>query len=298
MLWQNASARTVPTRSPEASRGQSSSSQRADRGGTLALLAERREVVPTDQQRGRRVHRVQVQRPPPREHVARGSAGRPPRGGRRSGRHSAATAHRTGRRSRPRPRPTRRTRTSAGRIPLSRRSHRAARRRGSRRRRRRRARPGHARGRRRRCARRTPPTPTRRAARSRARPAARPGRCAAAAGRPSRGRRCRRRRGRGGCARWEILLPPGPRLVVVSAPAIVLIAPEHADEMQAGFARYVAEYDVRARAVLPRGAPDHARHRRPRAARWRCSRASPCCPTPRSCTASTSSARRSRPRAA
>ncbi|MFC7494666.1 MULTISPECIES: FAD-dependent oxidoreductase [unclassified Nocardioides] len=33
--------------------------------------------------------------------------------------------------------------------------------------------------------------------------------------------------------------------MIVSAPAIVLIAPEHADEMQTGFARYVTEYDVR-----------------------------------------------------
>ena len=32
---------------------------------------------------------------------------------------------------------------------------------------------------------------------------------------------------------------------VSTGPAIVLIAPDHADEMQAGLARYVHEYDVR-----------------------------------------------------
>lgn len=34
-------------------------------------------------------------------------------------------------------------------------------------------------------------------------------------------------------------------MVVSAAPAIVLIAPDHPDDMQTGFARYVAEYDVR-----------------------------------------------------
>ena len=33
--------------------------------------------------------------------------------------------------------------------------------------------------------------------------------------------------------------------MIVSAPAIVLITEEHPDEMQAAFARYVSEYDVR-----------------------------------------------------
>ena len=64
MWWQNASARTVATASPVASRAQAQLEQRADGGGALALLAERREVVLADAA------------PAPRAFIASRSSGR------------------------------------------------------------------------------------------------------------------------------------------------------------------------------------------------------------------------------
>ena len=65
--------------------------------------------------------------------------------------------------------------------------------------------------------------------------------------------------------------------------------------MLAGFAPLPARVRRPRRPLLPRGPADHPRHRRRRRHGRAVRRASPCCPTPRCCTASTSCARRSPP---
>ena len=214
MLWQNASARTVATARPAASRVPGQLEQRADRGRPLALLAEGREVVLADQQRRTprswRPGRAAAARPA----RGRAPAGRRSRARRRSGRRSAATARRSGRRSRRGGPTTRRTRTSGSRMPLSRRSSASSG--GSV------ERPAEAAssvlvdvGVHDLAARVDPGVgapgadqahlgrPQRGRERRRR---ARPGPSAARAGRPSRGSRCRRRRGRSGVARDASLL--------------------------------------------------------------------------------------------
>ena len=62
-----------------ASRLQREVEQRADRRRALAPLAERGEVVLAEQRVGGLVHRVEVERPRPGQHVRRGPAGRPAR---------------------------------------------------------------------------------------------------------------------------------------------------------------------------------------------------------------------------
>ena len=63
MLWQNASARTRGHGAPVVVAGPPELEQGADRGRSLTLLAERREVVLPDQPLGRLVHGGQVEWP-------------------------------------------------------------------------------------------------------------------------------------------------------------------------------------------------------------------------------------------
>ena len=157
-----------------------------------------------EQRRRRLVHRVEVERPRPGQHVAAASAGRRPRVGRRSGRRSAARAPRSGRRSPSGAATTRRTRTSAGRRPLSRRRSGSVDARAARRRRRRATTWPRA----------WTPVSVRPAqvTRDLGHPEHRRERglelalrrCAARAAWPSRGSRCRRRRGRSAAARRAV----------------------------------------------------------------------------------------------
>ena len=135
------------------------------------------------------------------------------------------------------------------------------------------------------------------AAWSRAPPAARPARCAAPAGWPSRGSRCRRRRGRAGCARGQLYC-------AACLGCVVCPAPRHRPHLRGARRRDARGLRPLPRGVrrprrplLPRGARDHPRHRRRRRHGRDVRERVACCPTPRSCTASTSSARRCRPRA-
>ena len=154
----------------------------------LAPLAERREVVEPDQQRRGLVHRVEVERSGPGEDVAPGERVERARPCRPPGRRSAATrgepcVEAVGAST------TRRTRTSGGSTPLSRRAELAGRRLSPCAGRRRCARPGRARGRRSRCDRRRRRRRRAPAARWRARPSAHPARCAGRAAPPTRGTR-------------------------------------------------------------------------------------------------------------
>ena len=145
------------------------------------------------------------------------------------------------------PRPRRRTRTSAGRMPLSRRTSDSASGPPASARRRRRAPPGRARARRRRCARRTT-TPTLGDPQHRRQ---RGGQLALHGPQPRLGGPAVEVGAVVGEVEPDahdraILLRTRPRLVVVSTPAIVLICAEHPDEMLDGLrALRQREYDVR-----------------------------------------------------
>ena len=242
MLWQNASARTVATATPVGVARPAELLEGADRGGALALLAERREVVQPEQRVRRLVHRVQVERPRPGQHLPARAAGPARPGCRRSGRRSGATARRSGRRTRPAPRPPGVPARPWGRTPLSRRSswsggrldvavhHLAARVHagvGA---------PGADDVDRRRPA---APSPAPRSAR--------PGRCAAPAAPPTRGSRCRRRRGRSAGARAPVFhRRDSPTRYWPVQPAIILVSENHADFLADEFGRYRRDYDIHA----------------------------------------------------